>query len=980
MSYRSAVALMTRLAVLITAAAPPVALVALQAASPGNILLVLLFEAVLLAVTVGRQVLEGLRERWVDRLTDVADAAVQRVFSRFAGRYRRYVADAHGHIDTTGLTTTGEYTFSLAEVFVNLRLGSRAAHRVERSSAPAARSVFTVSPRAEEIWSWIERAREHHESLAVLGAPGSGKTTLLKHLCFVLATQGPAARRIGLHKALPSLVYLRDCKDMFSDASQPTLADVIRMSVGPIAAAEPPNWFETALHRRRFVLLLDGLDEIPSTEVRTTVTSWAERQRATYPKLIVVLTSRPFGYYENPLPVATTLEVAPFSSSDIERFISSWYFATTARAYGGMSPASRLAATKGARDLLLRIRSTAHLHELAVNPLLLTMIANVHRYRGALPGNRSELYKEICEVFLGKRHAARGVPIEMTAAQRQFVLEELAYLMMVAGSRDVTLAVAERHLGSTLQRVQPGMHVGTFLRRIEESSGLVVERERDIYSFSHLTFQEYLAAAYVRRERLIERLIDKVDDSWWQEVLRLYCSETDATPVISACLRTARSDVRVLRLAVECLTEAREVDPAVRADVDAVVNPSVSAGLTARQVRLAGLVRVLMRAGDFVAVDDDVYVSSSAITGYEYDAFLNGSGRRPALAPRHWKGRTCPQGLGPLPVTGVDSDSAAMFAGWVKGVLPGGWTYRLPRQEEMDAYFATVDREQSSTLIDSTQPGQYFTPSILRPAAGWEPPAEVILSSMREDLSQSQVDGALERMTECLGFLGAEWSRQDLGSIRDVQVLPGLVQVCLGAGEGMIRALTAQRNELLDNLIASLDPALLKSVQSALVAAASTRPENPIARAVTIVAFNYDRKQAERAGALRLSEIRRSMGPRGEAFGEATFVDADLDEAEVLDEEPVVDEVVRQSTRWCVLALAIACQKQLEGRQEARRLLRRAAGGVNKAGLGLGADRRQLLELRNTCLSAYALYALIEGELQNVWRPEARLFVARSSR
>ncbi|MEU7661934.1 hypothetical protein AB0B60_26120, partial [Streptomyces lincolnensis] len=31
------------------------------------------------------------------------------------------------------------------------------------------------------------------------------------------------------------------------------------------------------------------------------------------------------------------------------------------------------------------------------NPLLLTMIANVHRYRGQLPGSRAELYAEMCD-------------------------------------------------------------------------------------------------------------------------------------------------------------------------------------------------------------------------------------------------------------------------------------------------------------------------------------------------------------------------------------------------------------------------------------------------------------------------------------------------------------------------------------------------------------------------------------------------------
>jgi hypothetical protein len=46
-------------------------------------------------------------------------------------------------------------------------------------------------------------------------------------------------------------------------------------------------------------------------------------------------------------------------------------------------------AAEEAQDLLSRLRSRPTLYELATNPLLLTMIAHVHHYRGALPGSRA---------------------------------------------------------------------------------------------------------------------------------------------------------------------------------------------------------------------------------------------------------------------------------------------------------------------------------------------------------------------------------------------------------------------------------------------------------------------------------------------------------------------------------------------------------------------------------------------------------------
>ena len=62
--------------------------------------------------------------------------------------------------------------------------------------------------------------------------------------------------------------------------------------------------------------------------------------------------------------------------------------------------AVRAEATKEARDLLERISASRELNQLAVNPLLLTMMATIHRFRGKLPERQIELYREIWEVFL----------------------------------------------------------------------------------------------------------------------------------------------------------------------------------------------------------------------------------------------------------------------------------------------------------------------------------------------------------------------------------------------------------------------------------------------------------------------------------------------------------------------------------------------------------------------------------------------------
>src|SRR6202043_4075097 len=95
---------------------------------------------------------------------------------------------------------------------------------------------------------------------------------------------------------------------------------------------------------------------------------------------------------------------------------------------------ARRAAGMRAGDSAAKLRSLLWdhpaLHDLAVNPLLLTMIATAHRYRGALPGSRADLYGEICQVLLSRRGQAKDLPELLSWPARQALVAELAYQMM----------------------------------------------------------------------------------------------------------------------------------------------------------------------------------------------------------------------------------------------------------------------------------------------------------------------------------------------------------------------------------------------------------------------------------------------------------------------------------------------------------------------------------------------------------------------
>ncbi len=325
----------------------------------------------------------------------------------------------------------------------------------------------------------------------------------------------------------------------------------------------PQSWFTSQLRRGRCLVMLDGLDEVARQNQREKVSAWVNEQIRLYPRCPFILTSRPQGYYSAPLDKVHVLSVQPFNYQQVKRFVHAWYLENETLSTGKDDPGVRQQAEQGAHDLLERLRGLPALNDLTVNPLLLTMIAMVHRYRGQLPGRRIELYAEICDVLLGHWRKAKGIQDSLTAAQKRVALQPLAGAMMKRRLRQIGATAAMAVMAELLQSVNvKGEDAASFLPDLQASSGLLQESELGEWRFAHLTFQEYLAAAYFLEHCEELNFSELVDDSWWHETLRLYAAQGNATALVRACL--AKDTVSALSLAADCLDEAKQLDNAVR--------------------------------------------------------------------------------------------------------------------------------------------------------------------------------------------------------------------------------------------------------------------------------------------------------------------------------------------------------------------------------------------------------------------------------
>lgn len=622
----------------------------------------------------------------------------------YTNAYRKELVYRYGQFNDRGLGLINANRLNLEKVYVDLSIDTDPA--LGRSLHDLLRRDFRD---ARPIWDFLNQVQPG-ATLAVTGPPGSGKTTLIQHLLLVHARNHQS--RFRARGRVPFFVEIRRLPALVGDKllakwgrskvvsarpeDLPTLAQtLVKLLPEQYRDFRAPalGWAERLLAQGRALLLFDGLDEVADEDVRRGLARWLDDElNAIHARRCpAIVTSRPQGYRTAPLSRALVLAVQPFTRAQVQRFVDRWYLANEIVSSGNQdTPEVQRRAREEGRDLLERLQKTSRINDLTTNPLLLTMVCMVHRYHGALPGSRAQLYREICQVLLERWRQARGVHDGLTADQKLLVLRPLAAHMMARKQKEIGKAEALLVIRPYLQELNLSeAQRKSFLERLQADSGLLLERESDEWSFAHLSFQEFLTAAHWKESGAPDFAPAHVTETWWREAVLLYAAQADATTLVEISL--AVDSVESLGLALDLSREARSLALETRGRLDEMLDRTLSDPRSTRfgVAALALLSRNHQQA--FTPLPSGAEIGPPVMQA-EYQLFIlaeTHSGRntleavRCGRTPLHWSDGWF-RGSYDQPIRGVMFWQVDDYVKWLDLLFPD-YVHRRPLAEELGA-------------------------------------------------------------------------------------------------------------------------------------------------------------------------------------------------------------------------------------------------------------------------------------------------------
>ena len=413
------------------------------------------------------------------------------------------------------------------------------------------------TPEKTERLPVLEGIRKYADNHVLLvGRPGSGKSTALARLLLEeaqkvrsplnpplergeeeLESKPPLERReeelqskppflrgvpqaggshFGRLGQIPVLVELRQYKT--------SVLDLIRQFLRRHKLRLESADIETLLDVGQFLLLVDGVNELPNEDARRDLKTF----RQNYPNTAMIFTTRDLGVGGD-LGIEKQLEMQPLTEEQMQQFV---------RAY----------LPEQGDEMLQRLGG--RLREFGQTPLLLWMLCSLYKQTGNVPPNLGLVFRCFAQSYDSK--IKDDVPVSGESRRWwQELLQHLAFAMMQGETpTELRVTIDKREAEAIFEKFLQGKVDYPPTRAKEWLEDLLKHHLIQVVSNEQIEFRHQLLQEYYAAECLLQRFTNISDEKLKRDYLN-YLKWTEPLALMLALVEKEAQALRVLELALE---------------------------------------------------------------------------------------------------------------------------------------------------------------------------------------------------------------------------------------------------------------------------------------------------------------------------------------------------------------------------------------------------------------------------------------------